>query len=77
MALCDWLGPYHDHARPPAATVLAEATKQADAKAGKAAKAPLAVGSGDASANGHAKKSEEPPPVKDAPEVVTRYFDGQ
>lgn len=27
-ALCDWLAPYHDHARPPAEAVLAEAARQ-------------------------------------------------
>ncbi|TDL21521.1 actin cytoskeleton organization protein [Rickenella mellea] len=76
MALCDWLGPYHDHARPPAAVVLAEAAKQAEERSGKVTKSSGTSSNGSSSpnGNGHAKKSE-PPAVKPPPEVVTRFFD--
>jgi len=79
MALCEWLAPHHDHARPPPAVVLAEASRQAELlKAGKAGKVvPSNGGNGSASAtsNGHKKGSEEPPAVKEPPELVVKFFD--
>ena len=75
MALCDWLLPYHDFARPPPAIVLAEANKQTELlKSGKAGKV---TGNGHSTqSNGHKKGNEEPPPVKDAPETVVKFFSG-
>ncbi|KZP19497.1 hypothetical protein FIBSPDRAFT_920120 [Athelia psychrophila] len=62
-ALSDWLEPHHNHVRPSPAAVLAEATKNS-------AGAKTVVASG----NGHAKKDEEAPTIKDAPESVTGFF---
>ncbi|KAH7922099.1 hypothetical protein BV22DRAFT_1037860 [Leucogyrophana mollusca] len=74
-ALGDWLEPYHDHTRPPPAAVLAEASKQSELKTGLPLRGidvkPL---NGEAS-NGHPKKDEEAPPVKEAPELVSKYFE--
>ncbi|KLO04672.1 actin cytoskeleton organization protein [Schizopora paradoxa] len=79
MALCEWLAPYHDHARPPPAVVLAEASKQTELlKSGKAGKVlPQNGGNGSATvaSNGHKKGSEEPPAVKEPPELVVKFFD--
>ncbi len=81
MALCEWLAPHHDYARPPAAVVLAEASRQTELlKAGKAGKVlPHNGGNVSASAgsNGHKKGSEEPPVVKEPPEIVVKFFDGE
>ena len=73
MALCDWLAPYHDHARPPPEAVLAEATKPLAAKS--AAKGTQSSNSSPRP-NGHKKLGEEPPAVKEAPELVSKFFDG-
>ncbi|KAI5121380.1 hypothetical protein M0805_001193 [Coniferiporia weirii] len=78
-ALCDWLAPYHDHARPPPEAVLAEAAKQQEqlrnSKNGSKSSLALSNGSPSPPTNGQKKVTEEPPPVRDAPEVVTAYFD--
>ena len=82
-ALCDWLSPYHDHTRPPPETVLAEATKAQElqrngkgaAAASKGARA-SPNGSPSPPTNGQRKINEEPPPVKEAPEIVLGHFDG-
>jgi len=71
-ALGDWLEPHHDHIRPPPAKVLADASKQTEAKTGR----PLqGIEPADLATNGHAKKDEEAPPVKDAPESIAGFFD--
>lgn len=74
--LCDWLAPYHDHARPPPEVVLAEANKLAEQlRNGKNPVKPATNGSPSPSLNGHKKNAEEAPPVKDAPELVSNFFD--
>lgn len=76
-ALADWLEPYHDHARPPPAVVLAEAAKLAELKTGHPLKGvEIPPKNGNGSTNGSTKKDEEAPPVTDAPAIVVRYFDG-
>jgi N-terminal acetyltransferase B complex non-catalytic subunit len=76
-ALADWLEPYHDHARPPPAVVLAEASKMAEAKTGYPLKGVEVPKNGNTTpTNGSAKKDEEAPPVVDAPELVGQFFDG-
>lgn len=67
-ALGDWLGPHHDHVRPPPAVVLAEAAKQSEAKTGHAVKV-LDL----PTENGAAKKDREPPAVKESPASLTGY----
>ncbi|KAJ6630878.1 actin cytoskeleton organization protein [Mycena sp. CBHHK59/15] len=75
-ALADWLEPYHDHARPPPAVVLAEAAKLAELKTGHPLKGvEIPPKNGNGTANGSAKKEEEAPPVTDAPTLVLKYFD--
>lgn len=76
MALCDWMAPYHDYARPPPETVLAEAVKQLEQKAGKPVKVPSHPGNGSAGANGNGHKKEDPPRIQDAPELLSKFFDG-
>ncbi|KAG9318673.1 N-acetyltransferase B complex non catalytic subunit-domain-containing protein [Chiua virens] len=76
-ALGDWLEPHHDYVRPPPAVVLAEASRQTELKTGF----PLRgvrdqVHDGDANANGNHKKEEEAPPIKEAPGLLTTFFDG-
>ncbi|KAJ3517170.1 hypothetical protein NLJ89_g669 [Agrocybe chaxingu] len=74
-ALADWLEPYHNHARPPPAVVLAEAAKQTELKTGHPLKGveipPLPL-----NGNGHHKKDEEPPAVQEPPQAVVTYFEG-
>ncbi|KAG1756688.1 N-acetyltransferase B complex non catalytic subunit-domain-containing protein [Suillus paluster] len=75
-AVGDWLEPYHDHTRPPPAVVLAEANKQNELRTGLPLRGvDLKALNGDANANGHAKKDEEAPPVKEAPQLVAQYFE--
>jgi len=74
-ALSDWLVPYHDHIRPPAAAVLAEAAKQTELKTGHPLKGLDIPQKNGSATNGHAKKDEEPPATKEAPEIVTDFFD--
>ncbi|KAF8910991.1 actin cytoskeleton organization protein [Gymnopilus junonius] len=71
-ALIDWLEPYHNHCRPPPAVVLAEAAKQTELKTGHPLKG---IDIPPLNGNGHHKKSEEPPAIHEAPEVVVKYFD--
>ena len=73
--LADWLGPYHDHVRPPPSVVLAEAAKQSELKTGyplKGVDLPITEGNG----NGHSKKVEDSPPVKEPPMSLADFFGG-
>jgi N-terminal acetyltransferase B complex non-catalytic subunit len=72
VALADWLGPHHDFIRPPADEVLAQASKLNEAKTGR----PLKGYAPSAGSNGHAKKDEEAPAVKDSPSYASKFFDG-
>ncbi|KAF9052875.1 N-acetyltransferase B complex non catalytic subunit-domain-containing protein [Panaeolus papilionaceus] len=72
-SLSTWLGPYHDYARPPPAVVLAEAAKQTELKTGHPLKG---IEIPPINGNGQQKKDEEPPTVVDAPERVSKHFDG-
>jgi N-terminal acetyltransferase B complex non-catalytic subunit len=75
-AVSDWLEPYHDHTRPPPAVVLAEANKQNELRTGLPLRGvDLKALNGDANANGHAKKDEEAPPVKEPPQLVAQFFE--
>ncbi|KAH8116753.1 actin cytoskeleton organization protein [Phellopilus nigrolimitatus] len=75
-ALCDWLGPYHDHARPQPEAVLAEVNRQQETLRGNNAKgAPKANGSPSPPTNGQKRHAEEPPAVRDPPEGVPEFFD--
>ncbi|EPQ58725.1 hypothetical protein GLOTRDRAFT_13884, partial [Gloeophyllum trabeum ATCC 11539] len=71
--LGEWLEPHHDHIRPPPSAVLAEASKQTEAKTGRPLQG-IDI-SADLPTNGHAKKDEEAPPVKDAPASIAGFFD--
>jgi N-terminal acetyltransferase B complex non-catalytic subunit len=71
-AVTNWLEPYHNHIRPSPAAVLAEAAKHTSSKTLKAVEPPQ---NGPVT-NGHPKRDEEAPPVKEAPEIVSRFFDG-
>ncbi|KDR81676.1 hypothetical protein GALMADRAFT_58678 [Galerina marginata CBS 339.88] len=72
-ALADWLEVYHNYARPPPAVVLAEAAKQTELKTGHPLKGiDISPTNGT---NGHHKKDEEPPTIRDAPDVLVKYFD--
>ncbi|PAV24074.1 actin cytoskeleton organization [Pyrrhoderma noxium] len=74
--LCDWLAPYHDHARPPPEVVLAEANKLAEQlRSGKNTVKPQMNGAASPSLNGHKKNVEDAPPVKEAPELIINFFD--
>ncbi|KAL4251731.1 MDM20/NAA25 family protein [Abortiporus biennis] len=71
-ALSEWLAPYHDYARPPPSALLAEAAKQNELKPGH----PLRnITPPPDATNGSSKKDEEPPTVKEAPEVVSKFFE--
>lgn len=72
-ALANWLEPYHNHARPPPAVVLAEAIKK-EGKLGQAAKAIKTPAENGTSTNGH-KRDEEAPPIVAPPESLVAYFD--
>jgi len=73
-ALGDWLEPHHNHVRPPPAVVLAEASRQTELKTGFPLRGvDLQAHNGDA--NGHPKKDEEAPPIKEAPGLLTVFFD--
>jgi hypothetical protein len=75
-AVSDWLEPYHDHTRPPPAVVLAEANKQNELRTGLPLRGvDLKALNGDAHANGHSKKDEEAPPVKEPPQLVAQFFE--
>ncbi|KAF9227685.1 hypothetical protein BS17DRAFT_774157 [Gyrodon lividus] len=73
-AVGDWLEPHHNHIRPSPAVVLAEASRQTELKTGLPLRGvDLKAFNGDA--NGHSKKDEETPPIKDAPELLTKFFE--
>jgi N-terminal acetyltransferase B complex non-catalytic subunit len=72
-ALADWLEPYHNYTRPSPAAVLAEAAKQTSAKS--STKGVQLNPQNGSTTNGHTKKEMEAPPVKDAPEVIPKFFD--
>ena len=76
--LSDWAEPHHDYTRPPPAVVLAEAAKVSEQRTGHPLRGieipPLPA---NGSTNGNWKKDEEQPPVKDAPELVLNFFDGE
>jgi N-terminal acetyltransferase B complex non-catalytic subunit len=76
VALADWLEPYHDHLRPSTAAVLAEAAKQTELKTGHPLKG-LDIPLPAPGTNGHGKKDEEAPPVKEPPLSVPKFFDGK
>lgn len=79
MALCEWLGPYHDYTRPPPSTVLAEAAKHTEGKASRRYVESLTLGEGavDKEKERERKRSEEPPPaVVEPPEGIAKFFDG-
>ena len=68
--IAEWLEPFHDHVRPPPATVLADAMKQNELKTGKPLRGiELPVGN-------DSNEQKEPPQVTPAPETVTTFFDG-
>lgn len=73
-ALTEWLAPYHDFTRPPPSAVLAEAAEQTKLRTGHALKGVELPPNGSGT-NGNAKKDEDCPPIQDAPEAVTNYFD--
>jgi len=70
-ALASWLEPYHNHTRPPAAAILAEAAKSTGAKLSNKSVNPP----NESSVNGHTKKEVEAPSVKEAPEIISKFFD--
>jgi len=72
-ALTEWLEDHHDHVRPPAAVVLAEASRNSVLKTGH----PLKGIDVDPAMNGqhNAKKSEDAPPVRDPPAYLEEFFD--
>ncbi|CAL1704660.1 unnamed protein product [Somion occarium] len=74
LALSEWVGPYHDYVRPPPSALLAEAAKSNDLKPGHPLKSMAAAANGSAT-NGHSKKDEEPPAVKESPELIPKFFD--
>jgi N-terminal acetyltransferase B complex non-catalytic subunit len=73
-ALSSWLEPYHTHARPPPAVVLAEAAKQTERKTGHVSKTLDSLPRHGSTTNGR-KKDEEAPTVKEHPEILTLFFD--
>jgi N-terminal acetyltransferase B complex non-catalytic subunit len=76
-ALADWLGPHHDWCRPPPAQVLANASKANELKTGHPLKGFTLSAESNGAANGHVKKEEDAPPVKDAPSITFEFFDGE
>lgn len=75
-ALAEWLAPYHDYIRPPPSAVLAEAAKQTELKTGHPLKGLEIPAKNGTATNGHGRKEEEPPIVKEPPEIITKFFDG-
>lgn len=69
-ALAEWLESFHDHVRPPASVVLAEAAKQTELKTGM----PLR-GVDITPPNGLVKKEEDTPPITEAPEDLVKFFE--
>lgn len=76
-SLADWLEPYHDYTRPPPSVVLAEAAKQAELKTGQPLKGVNITPANGTNGNGHVKKDQEPPAVKESPELVPQFFDSK
>ncbi|KAI0082628.1 actin cytoskeleton organization protein [Panus rudis PR-1116 ss-1] len=75
-ALSGWLAPYHDHVRPPPAALLAEAAKANDLKPGHPLKNLAAAQAANGSTtNGQSKKDDEPPAIKEPPELISKVFD--
>ncbi|KAF8625781.1 hypothetical protein AX15_005171 [Amanita polypyramis BW_CC] len=72
-AMAEWLEPYHNYTRPPPHVVLAEAAKQTELKTGRPLKG-IEIAPPDGSSNGNGRKHEEPPPIREAPELVSNYF---
>ncbi|ETW85831.1 hypothetical protein HETIRDRAFT_308984 [Heterobasidion irregulare TC 32-1] len=72
--LADWLGPYHDFTRPSPSAVLAEAAKQTELKTGHALKG-LDLPADNGHANGHTKKAEDAPLVKEPPSSLIKFFE--
>ncbi|KAJ7063373.1 actin cytoskeleton organization protein [Mycena amicta] len=73
--LADWLEPYHDYARPPAAVVLAEAAKLTQSKTGQPLKGAEIPQKNGTATNGFPKKDEEPPAIVAAPADIIQYFE--
>ena len=67
--------PFHDYIRPSPAAVLAEAAKQTELKTGHPLKGVDIPPQDGRLTNGHAKKDDKAPSVKEAPEIVSRFFD--
>ena len=74
-ALSAWLRPYHNYARPPASVVLADAAKQAALRGGQPLKGVEIPTNG--STPEHVKKDDEPPAVKEPPEIIIKFFDSE
>ncbi|TFY83713.1 hypothetical protein EWM64_g296 [Hericium alpestre] len=72
--LANWLAPYHDHTRPPPATVLAEAIKQSEQKTGRPLRG-IDIPAGNGHANGNGKKPEDAPAVTEPPLSLVAFFD--
>lgn len=72
-ALADWLEPFHNYTRPPPHVVLAEAARQTELKTGHPLKG-VEIPPADGFSNGNGKKNEEPPPIREPPELVVKYF---
>ncbi|TFY72671.1 hypothetical protein EVG20_g343 [Dentipellis fragilis] len=72
--LSNWLGPYHDHTRPPPAAVLAEAARQSELKTGRPLRG-IDIPAGNGHANGSAKKAEDAPVVTEPPSSLASFFD--
>lgn len=73
-ALSGWLEPHHNHVRPPPAVVLAEASRQTELKTGFPLRG-VDIQALNGDANGHSKKDEEAPPIKEAPRLLAVFFD--
>lgn len=73
--LADWLEAYHDHARPPPAVVLAEASRVTEQKTGRPLKGiEIPPPQNGSNGNGNARKDEDAPPVRDPPVFLGDFF---
>jgi N-terminal acetyltransferase B complex non-catalytic subunit len=75
--LADWLGPHHDYVRPPPEEVLAEASRLTELKTGLPLRGVELPPKNGVPTNGHAKKEEDAPPVKDAPSSALEFYDSE
>jgi N-terminal acetyltransferase B complex non-catalytic subunit len=90
-AFADWLEPYHDHARPPTSPPLTDASKPGDSKGGHPPKkvgGPVNTNghpkkavddvkkTSDDSKEKERDKDREAPVVKEAPEALSKFFEG-